>query len=184
MNEVLTTIKNRRSVRSYTRKQISQDELDQIIEAATYAPTAHNDQPWHFSVIQNAAVLDTINERSRIGMLATGNDWMTNMASKPGFKVTYDAPTLIIVSGKKDAMAMATDCAAAIQNMLLAAESLGIGSVWLGLTRFFALSEGARELIGIPEGYEYYYSVAFGYPEANVARPAPKRNANVVNYVR
>ena len=63
--------------------------------------------------------------------------WVQKMGSNPNFQVTYNAPTLIIVSGRKDAMAWSADCAAAIQNMLIVAESLNIGSVWLGLVRFF-----------------------------------------------
>jgi nitroreductase len=184
MNEVMKAIKGRRSVRAYAARQVSQEELDLIIEAGTYAPTAHNQQPWHFSVIQNEALLERVNETCRVGMAASGIDWMEAMASKPGFKVTYGAPTLVIVSGRKDALAMGADCAAAIQNMLLMAESLGVGSVWLGLVRFFAMGEGARGLIGIPEGFEYFYGVAFGYPADPKPRPAPRRNPDVVNYVR
>ncbi|MHB8062903.1 MAG: nitroreductase family protein [Ruminiclostridium sp.] len=182
MNEVLNVIKNRRSVRSYKQEQISQGSLDSIIEAGIYAPTAHNEQPWHFTIIQNQQMLQHINERAKESMAKSDIEWIQKMGSKPDFQLTYNAPTLIIVSGRKDAMAWSADCAAAIQNMLIAAESLNIGSVWLGLLRFFFEHEEEVNKLGIPEGYEPYYGVAFGYKEKE--QTAPKRNLDVVNYIR
>ena len=61
MNNVLETIKNRRSIRNYKAEQISQEELDLIIEAGIYAPTAGNEQPWHFTIVQNPDALKHIN---------------------------------------------------------------------------------------------------------------------------
>lgn len=55
MNKVLEVIKSRRSIRRYLPEQIKQNELDAIIEAGLYAPSAHNDQPWHFTVIREKA---------------------------------------------------------------------------------------------------------------------------------
>ena len=63
MNEVLKAIKSRRSVRAYTAQQISQEDLNAILEAATYAPSGMNYQTWHFTAIQNAAVLEELNEK-------------------------------------------------------------------------------------------------------------------------
>jgi Nitroreductase len=182
MNEVLNTIKNRRSVRSYKQEQISQESIDAIIEAGIYAPTAHNDQPWHFTVIQNKDILQRINDIAKSEMAKSDVDWIKKMSANPNFSLTYHAPTLIIVSGRKDGMAWTTDCAAAIQNMLLAAESLDIGSVWLGLLRFYFSIEEEVQKLGIPEGYEPFYGVAFGYKEKEQGK-APKRNMDVVNFI-
>lgn len=182
MNEVLKVIKSRRSVRNYIHEQISQANLDLIIEAGIYAPTAHNEQPWHFTVIQNKEMLQYINEKVRESMAKSDVEWIKKTGSNPAFQVTYNAPTLIIVSGRKDAMAWSADCAAAIQNMLIAAESLNIGSVWLGLLRFFFQQEGEVSKLGIPEGYQPYYGVALGFKAKKQA--APKRNLDVVNYIR
>lgn len=63
MNEVLKAIKSRRSVRAYTAQQISQEDLNAILEAATYAPSGMNYQTWHFTAIQNATVLEELNEK-------------------------------------------------------------------------------------------------------------------------
>jgi nitroreductase len=183
MNEVLRAIKSRRSVRKYSQEQISRESLEAVIEAGIYAPTAHNEQPWHFTVIQNQELLRHINDTVREGMLKSQDDWTQRMAADPGFKVTYDAPTLVIVSGKTDGMAWRVDCAAAIQNMLIAAESMNIGSVWLGLMRFFFQKEDEVRKLGIPEGYQPYYGVALGYKAEEKAQPAPKRNRDVVNYI-
>jgi len=184
MNEVLNAIKSRRSVRKYKEEQISQADLDSILEAGIYAPTAHNEQPWHFTVIQNKEVLDSINQTVKEEMMGSDNEWVRKMSSVDGFKVTYNAPTLIIVSGRKDAMAWNADCAAAIQNMLIAAESLKIGSVWLGLLRFLFQKEDEVSKLGIPEGYQPYYAVALGFSANEKALPAPKRNVEVVNYIK
>ena len=184
MNEVLTAIKSRRSVRNYKQEQISDENLQLIIEAGIYAPTAHNEQPWHFTVIQNKEMLQDINEKVSTAMSISDVEWIRKMASNPAFKVTYNAPTLIIVSGRKDGMAWNVDCAAAIQNMLIAAESLGIGSVWLGLLRFFFQQEDEVSKLGIPEGYQPFYGVALGYKAKAKEQSAPKRNFDVVNYIK
>lgn len=184
MNEVLKAIKNRRSVRKYKPEQIGKEELELIIEAGIYAPTAGNEQPWHFTVVQNPEMLQHINEKVREQMVKSDNEMARNMGANPNFQVTYNAPTLIIVSGRKDAMAPLVDCSAAIQNMLIAAESLNIGSVWIGLMRHIFALEDEMAKLDIPEGYQPFYGVALGYKESDKVAEAPKRNRNVVNYIK
>lgn len=184
MNEVLNVIKKRRSVRTYTKEQLSQENLDLIIEAGIYAPTACNEQPWHFTIIQNPEMLAHINAECSRNMALSDTDWIRKMGANPAFRVTYNAPTLIIVSGKKDATALAADCSAAIENMILAAASLGIGSVWLGLVNHFFKAKDAMQDLGIPEGYEPFYGVVFGYNANEKEAVGPKRNTDVVNYIR
>lgn len=184
MRDVLEVIKSRRSVRKYEPEQISQDKLGKIIEAGTYAPSAHNQQPWYFTVIQNQELLSRINTYVRGQMAESDNEWIRRMGLKPDFRVTYDAPTLIIVSARQDAMAWRVDCAAAIQNMLIAAESLGVGSVWLGLMRFYFENNEETAKLNIPEGYKPYYGVSFGYKEAGWVQTPPKRNLNIVSYIK
>ena len=137
MNEILKAIKNRRSVRSYKSDQIKEEELQAIIEAGIYAPTGHNDQPWHFTVIQNKEKIDYISEKCKDLMKESEIQWIKNMGLNPNVSIPHNAPTLIIVSGRKNAVSPKIDCSAAIENMLIAAQSLNIGSVWLGLLSFF-----------------------------------------------
>ena len=184
MNEVLKTIKNRRSIRSYKQEQIKQEELDLILEAGIYAPSAHNDQPWHFTVIQNEEIILSISDKSKELMAKSDIDWMRRIGENSRTHIVHNAPTLIIVSGNKSAISPKVDCSAAIQNMLLAAESLNIGSVWLGLVNFFFTLEEEVKALGIPEGYEPYYGVALGYKASEKDILPPKRKSDVVNYVR
>jgi nitroreductase len=184
MNEVLKTIKNRRSIRSYKQEQIRQEELDLILEAGIYAPSAHNDQPWHFTVIQNKEVILSISNKSKELMAKCDIDWMKRIGEDPKTNIIHNAPTLIIVSGDKNAVSPKVDCSAAIQNMLLAAESLTIGSTWLGLVKFFFTLEEEVKALGIPEGYEAYYGVALGYKATEKEIFPPKRKSDVVNYVK
>ena len=183
MNKVLEVIKSRRSVRSYKPEQIKQEELDAIIEAAIHAPSGHNTQPWHFTVVQDPAVIRHISDVAKEYMARVPFDWIKNLGLNPDYVISYNAPTVIIVSGRKDAITWKTDCDAAIQNMLIAAESLDIGTVWLGFAPFCFRKEGEAEKIGVPEGYEPHYGVALGY-KAKESQGVPKRNYDVVNYIR
>lgn len=144
----------------------------------------NNTQPWHFTVIQNSAVISHLNVTAKEIMATAEMDWIRNVGLNPDHDITYKAPTLIIVSGRKDALSWRTDCAAAIQNILIAAESLDIGAVWLGLVSFCFKKEGEAEKLGIPEGYEPYYGIALGYKSPDNQNSAPERNYEVVNYIR
>ncbi|MFP4012531.1 MAG: nitroreductase family protein [Chitinispirillaceae bacterium] len=184
MNEVLKAIKSRRSIREYKPEQIKQEELDLIIEAGIHAPTGHNMQPWHFTVVQDRKVIEHINEVSKKVMSTMEIEWIRDAGSNPDYDIMYKAPTLVVVSGKKDWITSKIDCCAAVENMLIAAESLNIGSVWLGFAMFGFQIEGEAEKIGIPEVYEPYYAFALGYKARDTQPATPKRNYDVVNYVR
>ena len=100
MNQILETIKNRRSVRKYQDNQIKDDELEKILEAAIYAPTGHNDQPWHFTIIQDIDLINEINEGSKEVMQGMDVEWIANMGRAENLHIFYQAPTVIIVSAK------------------------------------------------------------------------------------
>jgi nitroreductase len=183
MNETIQTILSRRSVRAYTDRQLSQQDLDLILEAGRYAPTAHNGQPWHFTVVQDARMMDEINAKIKAVMALADDEWLSAMGKNPEAHITYHAPTVIFVSAKEDAMGFQTDTCAAVQNMMLAAESLGIGSVWVGLLWFYMRLEETPATLRLPEGYLPAHAAAFGYAKGP-RLPAPIRNPNVVTYIR
>lgn len=108
---------------------------------------------------------------------------MKALGNNPELILSYNAPTLIVVSGNKDAASPKTDCCAAIENMLLAAESLHIGSVWIGAMKYYLEMPDEMRKLGIPENYEAYYCVALGYKANTAAVKAPARKANSVNYI-
>ena len=92
MNETMKMILGRRSVRAYKKEQITDEELNTVLDAAKYAPTGGNAQPWHFSVIQKAEVLQQINEACRAAALKSGNKLFEDRAKAEDFSVYYNAP--------------------------------------------------------------------------------------------
>lgn len=183
MNLVLENIKSRRSVRQYKNEQIKDEELDRILEAATYAPTGGNDQPWHFTVIQNEDLTNEINEGAKAVMKEMDVGWIAQMGSNEQFNIFHRAPTVIIVSGRKDAVTPMIDCSAAVQNMLLAAESMDIGSCWIGFAKFFFENPENMKKFNIPENYEVHFGVSLGY-KVQKNPEASERNKEVFNYFK
>lgn len=181
-NPVLETIKRRRSIRKYLPEQIKEEELQAILEAGAFAPSAHNDQPWHFTVVRSKELLEEINAKSKALMAAAPIEWVHRMGGNELFHVFYHAPVVVVVSMRKDALSPLVDCSAAIENMLLAAESLDIGSCWIGLSRYyFSLPEaGAR--LKVPDGYDPCFSVALGYKGQRPSRALPRKK-DAVSYI-
>lgn len=185
-NDTLHTIKNRRSIRSFTDEQIKEEELQAVLDAGVYAPSASNQQAWHFTVIQNKDLLTWLNREAKEIAKTFDDEHIRLMANNEKLNIFYNAPTVILVSGKEDAMVIESDCAAANQNMLLAAESIGLGSCWVNLVLFLFHHPKAKEYIkelGIPDGYKPYCSVALGYKKSKTAN-APARKPNRINYIR
>lgn len=180
MNSVIECILKRRSIRKYEKQQVEEEKLNQILECAKYAPSGKNRQTWHFTVVQNKNLIDEMAEDFRI--VSNGN---SRMSSKE-YHVFYEAPTVIVVSAQDKQEYATADCASAVENILIAAESLGLGSCFICLAiKIFkpeTMLEKYKEKLELPEGYTPIYCVSIGYPkEEGKVHP---RKENIVNYIK
>ena len=160
--EVLHAISSRRSHREYKAEQIPEEILNQILTAALESPSARNRQPWHFSVCQDAALIQEVHDEAARVMGKGGSPRFAD----PEFQIFYHAPTVIFIFGEKDNQWASVDCGIAVENIALAAESLGIGSVILGLPKPAFLGEKAEELkqkLHCPEGNEFVIAISLGF---------------------
>ncbi len=188
-NPILKTIKSRRSIRKFTEEQIKEEELQAVLEAGMWAPSAGNSQAWHFTVVQNTEVLDWLNKQVKEAAKLFRVEYIQKMANNEKLNVFYHASTVIVVSGdESDPDATEANCAAATENMLLAAEALGLGACWVNFIRHPCDRNAANkreflDRLSIPEGYKPYSSVVLGYKKIETAN-APERKQNIVNYIR
>ena len=160
--DVLQAISNRRSHRAYREEQLSEEVLGAILKAGLEAPSARNHQPWHFSVVQDAALIQEIHDEAAAVMGKGGSPRFAD----PGFQIFYHAPTVVFLFGEKDFAWTQVDCGIAVENMALAAEGLGVGSVILGLPQPAFKGEKAdalRARLECPEGYDFVVALALGY---------------------
>jgi nitroreductase len=183
-NETLRTIRQRRSIRNYKKKQISDNVLKTIIEAGIYAPhgSGQLEEFIHFAVIQNKNILDQINKLAI--KFAKQTEWFKDVDEH--WNCLYDAPTLIIVSYNENWTQPETDCAAVTQNMLLAAESIGLGGCWLYFPLQAFNTEDGTELkneLKVPEGHKPVTSIILGYKE-NAEINIPERTVKNIDYIR
>lgn len=186
MNEILRAIKNRRSIRQYKAEPIGDAELQTIMEAAVYAPSAMNQQKWHFTVVQNREMLAKMNNIARENLLNSGIEFLAERAKDPDFSIFHNAPAVVLITADEKAMFTGIDCGAAAENIAVAAESLNIGSCVIGMAEFLFASENANEIkkeLGIPEGYKHIISVVLGYKDVENP-PVPPKNKDVINYIK
>ncbi|MBN2794027.1 MAG: nitroreductase family protein [Clostridia bacterium] len=180
--DMMDIIKNRRSIRAYENKKVEKEKLDLILEAAIWAPSSHNSQPWHFTVISNPGLATDLNETTKAWLLNSENPTHQKLGSRPD--LFYGAPVVVVVSGKTELRSSIIDCSAAVQNMLLMAESLGLGTCWNGLVTNVFLNDPNHpsvKALDIPEGYTPFYAVAVGYPQHS--QEAPFRKGAPINYL-
>jgi len=176
MNQTIETIMKRKGTMGYTNQQINESDMKTIISAGIAGPTGRNLQNRHFTVVQNKALLQQINDGVRVLMEAPSE-----------YNPLYGAPTLIITSAPGENAPFADqDCAIAVENMTLAATALDLGSRYIiSPTRFIESEAGKtiKQAVGIPEGYRTVACLIVGY-DANPAQAPVIRNMDVVNYVK
>ncbi|MDR1614723.1 MAG: nitroreductase family protein [Campylobacteraceae bacterium] len=184
MNIVIQNMLERRSVRKYKPDQISDEDLNIILEAGLYAPSAGSRQSAIIAVCQNAelnAALGKINKAAFTGRNSTETAYISkdqpsiadNAAIQSGF---YHAPTVLTLFAPKNFLYSVADCCVAAQNIMLAAHSLGVGSCMVARAEDTFSSELGRRLQkewGIDETYEAKIHVTLGYP-ADAAPPTAK----------
>ncbi|SFU43187.1 Nitroreductase [Pustulibacterium marinum] len=181
---IINNILTRRSIRKYTDQQVSKSQLDIVMKSALFAPSALNKQPWEVRVIQNQELLTEIN--NRFLNYAEGKEFQGSAAHyrEPGFSIFHGAPTLIVIARDKSSNISYLDCGIILQNILLSAHAIDLGTCPLGtLVPILNLEENKDiiELLNIPEGYEVAINVALGYPDEQPV--APKRYAEKIKII-
>jgi nitroreductase len=140
----------RRSIRKYKDKKIEEEKIEKLLKAAAAAPSAGNEQPWHFVVIRDR---DTLNHLAEV---------------HPYAKMLKDAPLAVAVCGDLNKQRhegfWVQDCAAATQNILLEAVSLDLGAVWIGAYPNEKREKVVSETLGVPENIKTVSLISIGYP--------------------
>ena len=192
--EAITT---RRSTRSYAPDAVEQEKLNKIIEAGRFAPSGGNNQTNHFLVVQDKAVLEklaTLAQEAFAKMEVSADTYSSLKTSillskKGGYVFHYNAPVLIIVANQKDYGNNLADCAVAVENMMIEANELDLGSCWINqlhwLTEDAAILNYLRGL-GLKDNERVYASMALGYAKSTDGKPNRKplpRKGNEVTYI-
>lgn len=171
--ETLEALKKRRSIRKYKPEQITDEELNKVIEAGLYAPSAVGRQPWKFVVLQNKEDLDALT--------------LLNVHFRKApetMKPYYEAPTVIVVFGDtEDQPFYEYDCTLALGNMMNAAFDLGLGSCWIwGEKQMFEMEEGKAlmEKWGLSANLGGVGAIVLGYPDVELPEAAPRREGTVI----
>jgi nitroreductase len=176
--ELDQALKGRRSIRRYLDKDVPKDLVRQVIEAATFAPSAKNGQQWRFTVLMGEAKraltglfrLELEELLKRIGMGSMGS-------SLSSCSIMEQAPVVVIVwnAGERGWETEIHSVAAAIQNMLLKAYSLGLGSLWIG--DIFYCTDALKRHLKKP--WKLTAAVALGWP-AETPKPRPRKTIDEV----
>lgn len=164
---IIKNIMSRRAIRKYTEQQPTQEQIDTIMKCAIHAPSSANGQPWEVRVILKPEMLKEINGRwvkenwskKHTGLLAGHRE--------EGFSIFYGAPVLIVISADPKNNKARTDVGLMMQNILLSAHALGLGTCPIGaLVGTLSASENRDilDVLNIPDGYEVMANVALGYP--------------------
>jgi nitroreductase len=167
--DVLEAIKGRRSIRAFKNQEVSAEIVEKLIDAARWAPSAGNIQPWEFIVVRDPKI--------KRGLV------------KAALNQTFieEAPVVIVVCADEDrsfqgygargkTLYCIQDTAAAIQNIHLAAYSLGLGTCWIGAFR----EEEAREVLKVPKGVRPLAIIPVGYPAES---PPPRKRRPIEQIV-
>ncbi len=190
MNEVMNTILHRRSIRRFDDRQIEEPALRQILQAGLYAPSAGGRQGVIFAVCQNREINERLGKIKRANSnphMANGDNYVSreqpSIADDPKLiNAFYGASTVITLFAPKNFLFSQEDCAAAAENMMLAADSMGIGSCYIGQGwTAFADPYGQEKLRewSIPTDHYAVMQLLLGYPREGDKHPAPKpRKAN------
>ncbi len=168
-NEVLNTIKARRSIRAYKPDAVPEELLNAVLEAGTYAPTGMGRQSPTIIAVTSEGYRREIAELNAAVMGAKSDPY-------------YGAPVVILVLADSAANTFVEDGSCVIENMMLAAASVGLGSVWVHREREIFDSERGKALLrewGLPETLRGVGSIALGYP-AHAAGEAAKRKDNYI----
>lgn len=159
---------NRRSIRKFTSQPIEPEQIDKLLRAAMQAPSAANQQPWEFIVVQ---------DKERLASLS-----QTSPYAKP---IASSAVTFVLLGNEKDfkvPTGWEEDMGAAAQNILLEAVHLGLGGVWFGVATSESVIENVRNFFQLPDHIKPFAMISVGYPDGQKNEFVDRYKAEKVHY--
>ena len=164
--EVLRCLLTRRSVRAYEPRQITEDELEAVLQAGLYAPCGMGSQKVYFAAVQDKAVRDRLSAMNR-AILGSDSD------------PYYGAPTIVVVLADPERYTWVEDGSCALTAMMEAAHAVGLGSCWIHRARQMFDSPEGKELLkkwGLPETYRGVGNCILGYVDGELPAPKPRKD--------
>ena len=170
-------LKSRRSIRDYQNKPVSIEIIKEIIKDSTLAPSAGNEQPWKYIIVDNKEVLKRMSDDSKKNLVAhieknpdsPLKKYETNLCS-PDFNVFYNAPCLVFIVGQKQLRSLYVDCTLAACYFMFCASARGLGTCWIGLGTSIQ-DPDLLNLIGMPEDHKIVAPIILGYPKSIPSAP-------------
>ena len=175
VKNAVQAIMNRRSIRKYKPQQLTEEQLGIVLDAFNWAPTARNAQEVRAIVLQDAEMLKAFAADFEAFTTATGGKQFKNFY--------FDAPTLILLCGDAEVPYTGIDSGIAAENMAIAADSIGLGTVILGCIRNYMADPASakwRERFGITEGEMFTIGLAVGIPDCETPKGAARKDGKIV----
>ncbi len=176
---------SRRAVRAFTDKSVDRTTLRRLIDAAIQAPSAVNEQPWSFTVVQDRALLARISSQAKAHVLSIppsglASSHLREIAARPEFDILHGAPALLVISSPDGPWAC-EDCALAAENLMLAACAEGLGTCWIGFAQGWLATADGRTALGLATDHQPRAPIILGYPQAPV--PAVPRREPTIRWI-
>lgn len=182
MNQTIENIINRRSVKKYTDKEVPMKLVEEVVKAGMYAPSGMNKQAAMIIAVTNKEMRDRM---SRINLeIIKGRNLVTSSGHNDPF---YGAPVVLVVLAKKDIGTHVYDGSLVMENMMIAAQSLGLGSCWIHRAKETFETEEGKEILaelGVNYEYEGIGNCIIGYAADDALRPQSPRKDDFVIWVK
>ncbi|MGA7539467.1 MAG: nitroreductase family protein [Steroidobacteraceae bacterium] len=179
-------IHSRRAVREYMEESIGRPVLQKLIDAAIQAPSAVNEQPWLFAVVQDRGLLGLISReaKARLSIAPPQNlalHRLHELRNDPDFDIFYHAPVLIVIASATESRWAVENCALAAANLMLAACAEGLGTCWIGLSQGWLATIEGKAALGLPAACLPVAPIIVGRPKS--PSPAIPRKAPQIRWI-
>ena len=181
-------LKNRRSVRNYQDKAVPMETIQAIIHDSILAPSAGNEQPWKFIVVNNREMLNKISAESKKNILeriaSNPDDYARKyekMLQNETFNIFYNAPAVILILGEANLKNVYVDCALVASYVMMSAASRGLGTCWINFgTEIY--DQKMRNDLGIPDNHKIVAPIALGYP-VKIPDPPKRKEPEILKVI-
>jgi len=183
--ELDACIRGRRSVRCYTNEPVSKDQIEAVLEAGVWAPTAMAREPWRFIIIEEEKLLNYISEETKVAVQQMMPPLADRFKTKEDI-ICYNAPVLILICAEKDPQwntMNLVDSVLAAQNMFLKAHELGLGTCYMGFVSLLNSKPDILKKIGVPENYELMVPFILGHRKTKQGG-SKRKKPNIAKWIK